>query len=318
MARDSNLLASIQAAQQAVPQSDAPRPKSHLPKGAVGALAAGLRDMQEAGIQEIDTALVDHWGPVDRMPEDTTVDDDELRENIKTYGQLVPVLMRPHPDAAGRYQIVYGRRRLKACEALAIKVKANVRELTDHECVIAQGQENTARKDLTFHERVCFALEIEDAGYDRTTIMAALNVQKGRVSEYLKIAREVPSRVRTTIGPAPGIGRDRWEALMSAFIAKKLNEAVALEILDEVKAMPSADRFTHLLTNINKRGARPSATTARTTEPLAGVKISTSANKVSLTLSKRENAFGDWFESKAEDLIKELHARFKQETGIED
>ena len=50
----------------------------------------------------------------------------------------------------GFYQVAYGHRRVRATAILGIKVRAIVRDLTDAELVIAQGQENNARQDLSF------------------------------------------------------------------------------------------------------------------------------------------------------------------------
>ncbi|MFC7555837.1 ParB/RepB/Spo0J family partition protein [Pseudoroseomonas wenyumeiae] len=60
--------------------------------------------------------------------------------------------MRPHPTEPGRFQVAFGHRRLRAARDLAKPVRAVVRPLSDRELVLAQGQENSARANLSFIE----------------------------------------------------------------------------------------------------------------------------------------------------------------------
>ena len=121
--------------------------------------------------------------------------------------------MRPHPETPERYQIAYGRRRLRAIADLGGKVRAMVRPLTDQELVVAQGQENSARTDLSFIEKALFAARLEESGYGREIIMAALSVDKFGLSRLISSAVKIPRDVIEAIGPAPKAGRDRWSEL---------------------------------------------------------------------------------------------------------
>ena len=78
------------------------------------------------------------------------------------------------------------------------------------ELVIAQGQENSARKDLTFIEKANFARQMREAGYDRKVICDALHVDKTQVSRMLAVADALPLSLIEAIGAAPAVGRNRW------------------------------------------------------------------------------------------------------------
>ena len=82
---------------------------------------------------------------------------------------------------------------------------------------MAQGQENSARADLSFIERVRFARNLEQLGYDRGVIMAALSVDKTTVSRMISVATRIPVAAIDATGPAPGIGRPRWVELAELF-----------------------------------------------------------------------------------------------------
>lgn len=107
-------------------------------------------------IVDLEPALIDNSFVPDRMeaPEEQNA---AFRDLIRQHGQNVPILVRPKPGATERYEVAFGHRRLKAARELGIKVRAVVRPLTDEQLVIAQGQENSGRTDLTFIERARFA-----------------------------------------------------------------------------------------------------------------------------------------------------------------
>ena len=112
-----------------------------------------------------------------------------------------------------RYEVAFGHRRLRAARELGIKVRAVVRSLTDEELVVAQGQENSGRTDLTFIERARFAARLEDRKFSREIIMSALNIDKAALSRLIAVATRIPPEVIDAIGPAPSFGRVRWQEL---------------------------------------------------------------------------------------------------------
>ena len=85
---------------------------------------------------------------------------DELAQSIRHRGILQPLLVRPHPTAAGRYQIVAGERRWRAAGAVGLhEVPALVRAMDDTEAAAVALVENLQRQDLN-------PLDEAD-GYDR-------------------------------------------------------------------------------------------------------------------------------------------------------
>ena len=162
-------------------------------------------------ILDIDPALIDPSFARDRMAAfDPEGADADFVAAIRDEGQLVPALLRPNPTAPGRYQPAYGRRRIAAAMHLGRKVRAVVRDLSDEQLVVAQGQENEARNGLTFIEKCLFAATLESQGFKRKVIENALNVAQPNLSTMLQIASEVPGSVVDWVGPAPSIGRRKW------------------------------------------------------------------------------------------------------------
>jgi ParB family transcriptional regulator, chromosome partitioning protein len=85
---------------------------------------------------------------------------EELTQSIRLRGILQPLLVRPHPATAGRFQIVAGERRWRAAGAAGLhEVPALVHEMTDTEAAAVALVENLQRQDLN---------PIDEAeGYDR-------------------------------------------------------------------------------------------------------------------------------------------------------
>lgn len=167
-----------------------------------------------ASVVELDPELIEPSFVTDRIS--LPGDDQAFRylvKSIDAHGQQVPVLVRPHPDQSGRYQIAYGHRRLRAAKLLGKKIRAVVRVMEAKELVIAQGTENSERRDLSFIERALFARNLERAGFGRDTIMAALSVGSPEVTRLLAVAGAIAEHVVYAIGPAPKAGRPRWMAL---------------------------------------------------------------------------------------------------------
>src|SRR5271166_4006486 len=197
-------------------------------------------------IIELDPAIVDPSFVGDRMPAtaDTLAN---LIEAIREQGQLNPILVRPHPEAAGRFQVAFGHRRLLAVSSLGRPIKAVVRNLTDVQLVIAQGQENHERKDLSYIEKALFAYRLNER-FSRTTIMAALSIYKSDLSNMLSVVGKIPADIIDAIGPAPGIGRRGWIELAEHLSKGKTVLAVRKAALDPgLATLNSDERFKRVL-----------------------------------------------------------------------
>lgn len=77
---------------------------------------------------------------------------EQLKESIREYGVLSPLLVRPRED--GFYEIVSGHRRKAACEALGItELPVLVRDMTDDEAVILMVDSNIQREHILPSEK---------------------------------------------------------------------------------------------------------------------------------------------------------------------
>ena len=83
-----------------------------------------------------------------RMDEDMT----QLVESVKERGIITPVILRKKED--GRYEMVSGHRRMKACELAGLEtVKADVQDLTRDEAIILMVESNLQRSTILPSEK---------------------------------------------------------------------------------------------------------------------------------------------------------------------
>ncbi|WP_313618574.1 plasmid partitioning protein RepB [Agrobacterium sp.] len=249
------LFANVLAQQAASAPQNTKTASPHLMK-----VAAGVRQIQERGealdkllaegdrIVEVDADDVAPSSLQDRF--DGSYSDaaiDEIVQSMTERGQIVPGMVRPTKSGSKPYQIVFGRRRLAAAKRLGVKFRAIVRELTDEQAVVFQGEENTNRNDLSYIEKCVFAQLQEQAGYGRDTIIASLATGKSHVSEMLRVAATIPRDTLTLIGRSPDIGRRRWMEFSELWAARNDAWDVVREALHNT-GVNDSERFAVALT----------------------------------------------------------------------
>ena len=254
-----DLLASITASLGHAGERPASETRSeYARRGASRAMMQSLDEMAESALKMMDGHTVVSLNPEllddsfvdDRIGEDTE-EYAQLREAIRLSGQSSPILVRPHPDTNGRYMIVFGHRRAKVARELGIQVKAVVKPLADIEHVIAQGQENTARADLTFIEKALFARKLLVSGMSKDTAKTALSIDDTLLSRMLSVVETVPDEVLIALGAAKGIGRDRWEELKK-LVAVPANAAEAAQFVKTEEFRSSSESFNLLIGRLKK------------------------------------------------------------------
>lgn len=228
---------------------------------------AAMADQALAGeaVVELDPETLEDSFVTDRMGEDEAAFQ-ELVEAIRERGQDTAVLVRPHPTRDGHYQIVFGHRRVRAAKLLGRPVKAMVRPVSDTDHVIAQGQENSARENLSFIERASFAQHLLDLGYERRTAQLALSVDPPMLTRMLSVTSRVPAEVIRAIGAAKTIGRDRWLE-MAQLIEHPQSRELASKLVTQEKFVASSPegRFDFMIAALKKAqrpapSARPKGT----------------------------------------------------------
>lgn len=265
-------------------------------------------------IVELEPEQIDGSFVSDRL-EDDDAEFLALVDAIKSNGQNTPILVRPHQSEDGRYQIVFGHRRWRAAKSLGLKVRAVVKPMDDQTHVIAQGQENSARANLSFIERALFARALEEKGYGREVISTALSANASSLSKMLSVTERIPAQLIRLIGPSPAVGRERWIEL-SLLVGKSTNSDKVDAVTQKAtfSDLPSDERFSTLYDALNK-SARPVkkvdlSTNKQTWQPAdrsVSAEITNSGKAFSLSMkAKNAGRFGDYLSSRLDGLYAEF------------
>ncbi len=320
----------------AAPLSADNKPPARVAAGAVRSMKDTFSDIEReneelrarvgAGerIVDVDPALIDPSPFADRFAAEDDAGFEQLKLSISERGQEIPVLLRAHPAAPGRYQTAFGHRRVRAARLLGLPVKAVVRTLDDDALVVAQGVENAAREDLSFIERAVFALRLETAGRSRAVIQQALAIDKAEASKLIAVARAAPEALARAIGKAPRIGRGRWQAFAEAVQDRAaLKRAEAAAKATGFVALDSDERFARAFAAA-RRVETPAAAARgevieirdRAGRPVAELRASARDLRVRLT-EKDDGAFARFLGARLPDLFDEFRA-FDAARGAKD
>lgn len=292
-------------------------------RGASRSMLQSLEEMAENSLRVQDGEMIVMLDPNDIDPSpyvDRIEEDGEafnvLVEAIREAGQISPVLVRPNPETPGRFILVYGHRRTRAAKTLGIKVRAIIRDIEDLAHVVAQGQENTARADLSFIEKALFASRLQQSGIDRQAIRQALSIDNAMLSRMFSIAEGIPTDILEQIGAAKGIGRDRWDELKRLLLPPaKLEQARQFVAEEPFQQLSSPERCLALLEELKRKGRR--AKPKNSSEK----KWSLGENKMSVTTKHAANGFSlslkatdaDAFGTYLSGQLEELYAEFQRQ-----
>jgi len=160
-------------------------------------LAALLGDPAQDEVRSAESVAVDLLEPGPFQPR-VQVDDAALAEltaSIQARGILQPLLVRRHPDAAGRYQIIAGERRWRAAQAAGLHaVPALVRELADGEAMAAALVENLQRQDLNaVEEAEGYRRLLEEFSMTQEALATAVGKSRSHVANTLRLLNLPPT-----------------------------------------------------------------------------------------------------------------------------
>lgn len=298
-------------------------------RGASRSMMQSLDDLAESSMRVLEGDIVVSLDPdkldpspyADRIGEDEEKDG-ELLQAIKNAGQHSPVLVRPHPQTSGRYIVVFGHRRVRVARKLRQEVRAVIKPLEDIAHVIAQGQENSARDDLSFIEKALYARRLLESGIDKATIKTALTIDDTLLSRMLSVAEVVPEAVLEALGAAKGVGRDRWEELKK-LVQMPANAETALELVQSEAFVEAegSQQFTVLIDGLKSsrtKKAKPKQAAEKVWSlSEAAVKVTTKDSGRTFTLalkSKDASQFGAFLSAQLKRLYEEFQQN-KEEGG---
>jgi ParB family chromosome partitioning protein len=180
---------------------------------------------QQAEIQALPLDVLEPSAFQPRGPLDAAALAD-LTASIKARGVLQPILVRPHPKAAGRYQIIAGERRWRASgQAGLATVPVVVRALSDLDAMAAALVENLQRADLNpIEEARGYRRLLDEFGLTQDALATAVGKSRTHLTNTLRLLA-LPELVQTQLANGlltAGHGKALVAAPDAAAIAQKV------------------------------------------------------------------------------------------------
>ncbi|MGY9046661.1 hypothetical protein P775_24860 [Puniceibacterium antarcticum] len=243
---------------------------------------------------------------------------DSLVESIRENGQQIPILVRV-VQGDKPYEIVVGRRRLAAHRRLGHpRIKAFVAKMDDREAFIAQGIENSARLETSYIERARAAAQGVEAGYEQKDVAEFLNISRTLMNFMVKTYQAVGEDLVLAIGPARGVGRRKWDALVTLMERQGVSPTAAQERVDPT-IEDSVERFEALSNALQaglarKKAPSPAVTATVTRRTFLDGGVSTARKPQQLVVKTRKNMPSEILD-KIDATIAELMAEFETKQG---
>jgi ParB family chromosome partitioning protein len=116
---------------------------------------------------------------------------ESLAESIRVQGVLQPILVRPHPSAPERYQIVAGERRFRAATQAGLNdIPAITREMDDSDTAVVALVENLQRQDLNaIEEAEGYQRLLVDFGLTHEALGFAVSKSRSHIGNTIRLLR---------------------------------------------------------------------------------------------------------------------------------
>ncbi|RYE50300.1 MAG: plasmid partitioning protein RepB, partial [Hyphomicrobiales bacterium] len=177
-----------------------------------------------------------------------------------------------------------------------------------------QGQENSARADLSHIERGLFAVALEDKGFQRPVIMAALGIEKTQLSRLISLTRSLPRSLIEAIGPAPRAGRPRWIGLVEKYTASKRKADVSALLTDrEFLSLDTDARFLRVMSFLSAKSVKRRPETLKSEAGLKLAVVERTSTKTQIVFEHTASApeFAEFVASQLAELHKIFLSRPK-------
>jgi ParB family chromosome partitioning protein len=155
---------------------------------ATAAAVTGEEQPTSAGVRELPIEQI-RRNPDQPRRDFPDADIEELAASIRQNGVLQPILVRPHPDGSGEWQIVAGERRWRAAQRAELReIPAVVRALDDLATLEIAIIENVQRADLNaIEEAGGYKALIDRFGRTQEAVAQAVGKSRSHVANALRL-----------------------------------------------------------------------------------------------------------------------------------
>jgi ParB family chromosome partitioning protein len=174
---------------------------------------------------------------------------ESLADSIRVQGVLQPILVRSHPTAPERFQIVAGERRFRAAILAGLtEIPAILRDMDDSDAAVVALVENLQRQDLNaIEEAEGYQRLLTDFGLTHESLGYAVSKSRSHIGNTIRLLRL----------PEPVLRDVRAGSLSSGHARALINAPNPESLADQVLKRGMSVRQTELLVNkaVAARGA---------------------------------------------------------------
>ncbi len=163
-----------------------------------------------------------------------------LKSSISAQGQLIPALARPNKNGekAGEFthELIFGSRRLKACQELNLPIKIIEADLSDEDALYFMDAENASREDLSLYEKATiYSKWIEDRTFESADDLSKkLGLSKRWVNKLLTLLR-IPRFIVDALPDLKDLTKGRAEKLFALYSTNPELDSMIQSEIDRLK-----------------------------------------------------------------------------------
>ncbi|RWF70140.1 MAG: ParB/RepB/Spo0J family partition protein [Mesorhizobium sp.] len=233
----------------------------------------------------------------------------DLAQSIREHGVVQPVVARPSPTQAGRYEIIAGERRWRAAQrAGLVEIPIIVRDVNDRTALELAIIENVQRTDLNpVEEALGYQQLIDDHGYTQADLGQVIGKSRSHVANTLRLLK-LPDVIRDMLvdgALSAGHARTLVTAQDPAGLAKRIVEdGLSVRQSEALAQMPAGAPTV-------KR--QPAAPAQKDADTLALEKLMTGTIGMIVTIEHKERGGVISVAYRTLEQLDELCRRLKQE-----
>lgn len=181
----------------------------------------------------------------------------ELVHSVREFGVLQPIVVRPHPDDAGKYELVMGERRLRASKAAGLtSIPAVVKDTANEDMLRDALLENLHRSQLNpLEEASAYQQLLADFGITQEQLADRIGRSRPQISNTLRLLKlPEPVQVRVAAGV---LSAGHARAILAAGDSDEM-QRIADKIVNEELSVRAAEALASASPKATKR-SKPAA-----------------------------------------------------------
>jgi ParB family chromosome partitioning protein len=282
-------------------------------------LAALIGDMDRPAAPEKEVARADGKVPIEflspnpKNPRRHFGDAEltDLAQSIREHGVVQPVVVRPSPSQAGRYEIIAGERRWRAAQrAGSIDIPIIVRDVNDRTALELAIIENVQRADLNpLEEAMGYQQLIDEHNYSQSDLGQVIGKSRSHVANTLRLLK-LPDVIRDMLvegSLSAGHARTLVTAQDPAGLARRIVEqGLSVRQAEALAQMPAGAA-------LEKHRAAPAE---KDPDTLALERLLTDTIGMKVTIAHKERGGEIRIAYRTLEQLDDLCRRLKQEAGV--